>query len=125
MRDHLQWDLPVVRNAGMRVQAVCDAVQFVSAAADEAACARAVNAATKSFGAPGTLPTDKLFYLAASAADEVAWATPQGSLGARAWHASRVDEATDTNRDGQVSGRELATCASRWIRQIAPHYLRT
>ncbi len=95
------------------------------AAADEAACARAVNVAAKSFGAPGTLPTDKLFYLAASAADEVAWATPQGSLATRAWHACMVDEATDTNRDGQISGHELATCASRWIRQTAPRYSQT
>lgn len=91
------------------------ALQQASPAA-QAACYRISNAVTKSFNAlPG--PEGKLVYLAAAGLDEVAWATPEGSLGTRAWHRCvlAADSRDDANRDGRLSARELAQCAQRWL----------
>lgn len=92
--------------------------------APDSTCTTPVNR-SKAFGAPA-LPQDRMFYLAASADDEVAWATPQGSLATRAWHACLADpRGTDSDGDGRVSGAELAACASAWIARNEPKLRQT
>lgn len=66
--------------------------------------------------------TERWVYLAASADNEVAWATPNGSLATRAWHAclrAAVEPqrggAHDTNRDGRLDAAELTRCAQARI----------
>jgi metacaspase-1 len=80
--------------------------------ADEV-CARQVNTTAKSFR--GMAPATKMFYLAASADNEAAYATSQGSQATRAWHFCLQSDSADTNRDGQISGQELAVCAQAWM----------
>lgn len=52
-----------------------------------------------------------LLYLAAAAANEVSFATPQGSLATTAWAACLADPEADTDRNALVSGEELRACA--------------
>jgi hypothetical protein len=92
-----------------------NAAQVAAAAAAEAACTRISNAVTKSFRDSANTAAHKMLYLAASAEDEAAYATPEGSLATRAWHACMHGGADDLNRDGQISGRELAICAQDWM----------
>lgn len=54
-------------------------------------------------------------YLAASRADEAAFATRRGSRATQAWQACLTSPQTDADGDGQVSGEELRACAQRHI----------
>lgn len=55
----------------------------------------------------------QVLYIAASAANEVSFATPKGSTGTLAW-ASCIRSA-DTNGSGSVDGEELRQCAQKWL----------
>jgi hypothetical protein len=57
----------------------------------------------------------RLLYIAASADNEVSYATAQGSVATQAWAACIADPATDTDHSGLVSGEELRACAQSRI----------
>ena len=88
-------------------------------------CARISNISSKAFGLSG--PEDRITYLAAAAPDEVAWSGPDGSLATRAWRTCMADPdaRADSNGDGQLNGRELATCANRVIKTQFPRWRQT
>jgi hypothetical protein len=57
----------------------------------------------------------RLLYVAASAPNEVSYASPEGSIATVAWAACIKDPAADTNRSGSISGDELKACAQARI----------
>ena len=59
----------------------------------------------------------QIFYLAASADDEVANAGPAGSLATQAWVACLLDNQADKDGNGVVDGKELASCSQTFIAQ--------
>ena len=83
------------------------------------ACGQAVNKLARNLEAAATNRKAQIFYLAASADNEVAGATQQGSIATLAWAACMADPATDADRSGLITGAELAACAQRWVRANA------
>lgn len=79
-------------------------------------CGRAVNKMARDLEIVGKERGANIFYLAASADNEVAFPSPKGSLATLAWSACMKDPATDTDQSGMITGDELATCAQRWIK---------
>ena len=57
----------------------------------------------------------RLLYIAAAADNEVASASPEGSLATQAWAACLKDPAADTNHSGTINGDELRACAQARI----------
>jgi hypothetical protein len=53
----------------------------------------------------------RLLYIAASADNEVSYASPEGSLATQAWAACLRDPAADSDRSGSINGEELRACA--------------
>ncbi len=102
-------------------EAQIEASMKLASAEAQAACSQVSNTGVRSFSLnPG--PRDKLVYLAASAVNEVAWATKSGSQATRAWHRCITQPrlSDDTNRDGLLSADELARCAQGWVRAEFP-----
>lgn len=98
---------PSTRSVGAAAPAAAAA-----AAALERDCGDAVNKGfiTKSLE---VVPRQgaRLLYIAASADNEVSYATAQGSVATVAWAACIADPAADTDRSGALSGDELRACA--------------
>lgn len=63
----------------------------------------------------------RLLYIAASADNEVSYATAQGSVATQAWAACIADPATDTDHSGLISGEELRACAQSRISRGPQH----
>lgn len=63
-------------------------------------------------------PSDRIIHLAAAAADEAAFTTPEGSLGTRAW-AACLEKGVRTH------ARALAQCAQAWVNQQTPRRVQT
>lgn len=63
----------------------------------------------------------QLLYVAAAGADEVAYATSQGSPATQAWADCLATSATDLDRSGSVTGEELRLCAQAWIDRSQPY----
>jgi hypothetical protein len=77
-------------------------------------CGVHVNSISKAFG--GLAQSQRgVLYVAAAAANEAAFPTPQGSVGTRAWAACLQDPAADSDVNGFLSGAELLTCANAWV----------
>jgi hypothetical protein len=79
-------------------------------------CSMHVNPVTKSFGSVAQ-GQQGVLYVAATAANEAAYPTPQGSVGTRAWAACLQDPAADSDRNGFLSGTELQACANAWVQR--------
>lgn len=79
-------------------------------------CGQEVNKMSRNLKAvaSNTERPPQVLYVAASAANEVSFATRRGSSGTLAW-AACIGTA-DTDRSGAVNGEELRTCAQRWVR---------
>lgn len=87
-----------------------------AAAAAAYACGNAVNKGlfTKNLQ---VVPREgaRLLYIAASADNEISYASPEGSLATQAWAACIKDPATDKDRSGSINGEELRACAQARI----------
>jgi hypothetical protein len=80
------------------------------------ACGVHANPVSKAFG--GLAKNQRgVLYLAAAAANEAAYPTPQGSVGTRAWAACLQDPTTDSDKNGTLTGQELLTCANAWVQR--------
>ncbi len=79
-------------------------------------CNSAVNKMARDLEIVGKQRGANVFYLAASADNEVAFPSPRGSLATLAWSACMKDPATDTDRSGMITGEELAICSKRWMK---------
>ena len=79
-------------------------------------CGQAVNKMSRDLEIIGKDSGANIFYLAASADNEVAYPSSRGSLATLAWSACMKDPATDTDRSGMITGEELTTCAKRWMK---------
>jgi hypothetical protein len=81
---------------------------------DEHVCGNAVNKMSRNLQAvSNNMPRPpQVLYVAASAADEVSYATKQGSVATLAW-ASCLG--SDANRSGSINGEELRDCAQKFI----------
>jgi hypothetical protein len=64
----------------------------------------------------------QLLYVAAAGADEVSYATSQGSPATQAWADCLAAPATDRDRSGSISGEELRLCAQAWIDRTQPDH---
>lgn len=64
----------------------------------------------------------QLLYVAAAGADEVAYATSQGSPATQAWADCLAAQSTDRDRSGSISGEELRRCAQAWIDRTQPDH---
>ena len=84
---------------------------------DPGACGEAVNKGADLAGLlpRGTQGAGRWLYIAASRADEAAFATRRGSRATQAWQACLASPQTDADGDGQVSGEELRACAQGHI----------
>jgi hypothetical protein len=84
---------------------------------DAAACGDAVNkgANLAEFLPRAIQGAGRWLYIAASRADEAAFATRRGSRATQAWQACLAAPDTDVDRDGQVTGEELRACAQRHV----------
>lgn len=91
-----------------------DQISTSSMVSDEHICGEAVNKMTRNLQAvANTQRAPQVLYIAASAANEVSYATSRGSVGTVSW-ASCLGKA-DTNRSGAIDGEELRACAQRFI----------
>jgi hypothetical protein len=91
-----------------------------AAVAGDHECGGAVNRMSRNLRAVGSDErAPQVLYIAASAADEVSLATPQGSLATRAW--AQCLQTADIDRSGAVDGDELRACAQghldRWLQR--------
>lgn len=83
-------------------------------------CGRAVNmrrnlrSVLDQAGAVGS----NVVYVAASRVDQVAFATPQGSVATLAWAQCLGDEKADSNGSGSLDVKELRRCAQHYIDQL-------
>lgn len=81
------------------------------------ACGQAVNKSAMTLFAPGRVghPQRRWLHVAAAAADEIAYAGPEGSRATRAWHACLVGERSSAGRavgsSGGMDGEALRRCA--------------
>jgi hypothetical protein len=80
-------------------------------------CGDAVNKSTRNIFVGAAGRGDNMLYLAASADNEVAFATPRGSVATLGWLQCLRDNGADTNRSGAVDGAELQACAQTFVRQ--------
>ena len=64
----------------------------------------------------------QLLYIGAAGADEVSYATSQGSPATQAWADCLDAPASDRNRSGSISGEELRLCAQAWIDRTQPDH---
>ena len=80
-------------------------------------CGDAVNKSTRNIFVSAASRGNNMLYVAASADNEVAAATPRGSLATLAWVQCLQDNAADTNRSGGIDGEELRACAQAVVRQ--------
>ena len=78
-------------------------------------CGRAVNKMARDFELVGAQRGANMFYLAASANNEVAFSSSSGSFATLAWSTCLKDPATDTDRSGMINGEELEKCAQNWV----------
>jgi hypothetical protein len=84
-----------------------------SSAAEDYNCGEAVNQKSffgKNFEVVRREGT-RLLYIAASAANQLSFAGPAGSLATQAWAACLEDPAADTDKSGSIEGVELLACA--------------
>lgn len=81
-------------------------------------CGDAVNKSTRNIFVTAASQGNNMLYVAASADNEVAAATPRGSLATLAWTQCLQDNSADTNRSGGIDGEELRACAQAVVRQL-------
>ncbi len=85
-------------------------------------CGVVSNPVAKAMGNIGDKRRDRVVYLAASAADEAAYASAQGSIATRAWSSCMmVGRNFDADGNGWLSANELATCAQSWVQKNAKY----
>jgi Domain of unknown function (DUF4384)/Caspase domain len=79
-------------------------------------CGEAVNKDTRNIFVSAASRGNNMLYVAASADNEVAAATNNGSLATLAWMACLQDASADTNRSGGIDGEELRACSQEFVR---------
>ena len=79
-------------------------------------CGEAVNKGLRGHFSEAGQRGNNMLYVAASAANEVAFPTAKGSVATLAWAKCLNNPSTDTNSSGSVDGNELAVCANALIR---------
>ncbi|RZS57116.1 DUF4384 domain-containing protein [Sphaerotilus mobilis] len=81
---------------------------------DDYTCGEQVNKMSRNLEVVAAAPrAPQVLYVAASAANEVSFATTKGSAGTLAW-LSCIGSA-DSNRSGAVDAEELRACAQQWL----------
>lgn len=78
-------------------------------------CGQAINKMARNLEISANKGGAQLFYLAASADNEVAYPSDSGSYATLAWSNCLKDPSADTDRSGMISGRELVECSRRWM----------
>lgn len=78
-------------------------------------CGQAVNKMARNLEISANKGGAQLFYLAASADNEVAYPSDKGSYATLAWSTCLKDPAADTDGSGMINGRELVDCSRRWM----------
>ncbi|MES2938476.1 MAG: DUF4384 domain-containing protein [Pseudomonadota bacterium] len=83
-------------------------------------CGDAINmkASARNLVAGAAAKGNNMVYIAASADDEVAMATPKGSAATLAWESCLKNPATDTNSSGSLSAAELMRCAQGQLKAM-------
>ena len=90
------------------------------------ACSQPVNRAlTRSLGIVDARTSTRMLYVAGTADDEAALATPAGSVATLAWHRCLADPAADLDGNGIVDGEELRACAQRVVDGAARRHHQT
>lgn len=85
-------------------------------------CGVVSNPVAKAFGGAVDNVRERMVYLAASAADEAAYASSQGSIATRAWSVCMAGGRNfDADRDAWLSANELANCAQGWVKKNAKY----
>lgn len=84
-------------------------------------CNQAVNKAplSRSLGVVGRTPSSRILYVAASAENEVSWATNSGSAATIAWGRCLTEREADQDHNGIIDGEELRQCAQRIVDQAS------
>lgn len=101
--------------SGAPTKAYPGEVKAPGAAAAGYTCGQAVNKMARNLEISASKGGAQLFYLAASADNEVAYPSDKGSLATLAWSSCLKDPSADADGSGMITGRELVECSRRWM----------
>lgn len=100
---------------GLKGKFYVDHAKAGSANDDGYQCGNAVNKVAPALETASRGRATQVLYIAASADNEVSWASPKGSFATMAWAACMRSRAADGDRSGMVTGEELQRCSQSWL----------